>query len=904
MNAHTPIPTSANTPFNRDTILFLIKSALNVKSYRFAKQTASLWLNTFPGDLEAALLLSKTLIVEKKVADAEAIIRKLCEFDPEFLGAQYTLLEILRSKDSVESHFVEASILALDATVDRKSSATEWGNGVRLAREAMRLGQSDQAQEYIYGVISQNIPSPLPALTHLLLSQQCDDEVGTYNLAQLYHSRWSECLTIKLLLADSMLKMGDETGAVNIFHQCAANDIAGQTPRRLWGDSHPYRLLWPDKLEIKLDIPIPAEVAVLLGWNRLGTGDILVASDLTQEEPSPKQYVGMGHGDAGFMTGKEPEPAPEFSQQAQVLKAVKTSSSPSAYNNATSQEPNTRNVKQDTLKPISDAFAKVSKRLNRPEIGRMDGRFPMYVLFSTKRGLIKQYGRQTAEVIIQEMKKLGQVIRKRPGWGAMVYFPDDVEISLGLGLTALDTIDPWQLKLSLHNLDEALAKKGGMIGALLIVGGDDVVPFHRLPNPTDDSDNDVPSDNPYSTLDTNYFIPEWSVGRLPGEAGSDAGLLIEQLHRLVKSHGGAFQALPWWQRLFSILRAVKGAKNLIRKNTPEKAMGYSAAAWRRSSVAVFRPLGKGESVIVSPPEYSGSLRPELFTGSQLGYYNLHGLPDTPEWYGQKDTSDLSENPDYPVALSVKDLMKNGNAPDIVFTEACYGGHIFDKTEGQALSLRFLNIGVKAVVGSTCIAYGSVNTPLIGGDLLGYLFWKYAQEGLTVGEAFVKAKVETVREMTRRQGFLDGEDQKTIISFVLYGDPLMRYQEKAAKKKSFVRMKGKPEIKMVNDRQEEGAEPVFVSKEVLQQVKNAVEPYLPGLDYARVSIGQEQFVDDQGGNEGQTTDLKRKTSKNGGVGGRLVITFSKEVSSSNRVHQHYARATLDKEGKVVKLALSR
>ena len=52
----------------------------------------------------------------------------------------------------------------------------------------------------------------------------------------------------------------------------------------------------------------------------------------------------------------------------------------------------------------------------------------------------------------------------------------------------------------------ALAKHGEMIGALLIVGGPDIIPFHNLPNPVDDLDMEVPSDNPYGTRDENYFI--------------------------------------------------------------------------------------------------------------------------------------------------------------------------------------------------------------------------------------------------------------------------------------------------------------------------------------------------------------------------------------------------------------
>jgi len=50
-----------------------------------------------------------------------------------------------------------------------------------------------------------------------------------------------------------------------------------------------------------------------------------------------------------------------------------------------------------------------------------------------------------------------------------------------------------------------------------------------LPNPTDDSDINVPSDNPYATIDENYFIQQWPVGRLPDERGNDAGYLLEQL---------------------------------------------------------------------------------------------------------------------------------------------------------------------------------------------------------------------------------------------------------------------------------------------------------------------------------------------------------------------------------------
>ena len=90
------------------------------------------------------------------------------------------------------------------------------------------------------------------------------------------------------------------------------------------------------------------------------------------------------------------------------------------------------------------------------------------------------------------------------------------------------------------------------------------------------------------------------------------------------------------------------------------------------------------------------------------------------------------------------------------------------TEKDSLALKFLSLGTLGVVASTCISYGSITTPLIAADLLGQLFWREIKFGRTAGEALMQAKVDLVREMNRRQGYLDGEDQKTLISFILYG----------------------------------------------------------------------------------------------------------------------------------------
>ena len=136
------------------------------------------------------------------------------------------------------------------------------------------------------------------------------------------------------------------------------------------------------------------------------------------------------------------------------------------------------------------------------------------------------------------MSKLGEYIKKNNGWGSIVFYPDDKDCMLKLGLSAIDKVDPWKIKLALTDLDKSLTKKGSMIGAVLIVGGNEIIPFHQLPNPTDDMDNHVLSDNPYGAVDNNYFIPDWQVGRLPGDNQSDAGLLLIQLRNVISSYSG------------------------------------------------------------------------------------------------------------------------------------------------------------------------------------------------------------------------------------------------------------------------------------------------------------------------------------------------------------------------------
>jgi hypothetical protein len=480
-----------------------------------------------------------------------------------------------------------------------------------------------------------------------------------------------------------------------------------------------------------------------------------------------------------------------------------------------------------------------------------------------------------------------------------VYIDDPGSLS-PYGLTPADPGNAWQIKLRLADLDTALRRKGEMIGSLLIIGGDSIIPFHGLPNPTDDDDDVVPSDNPYATTDENYFAPEWPVGRIPVDG--DPTLLTRLLALAAKAHRTAVQPTrpldrlrAWFASSFGRLRVGEA-----------RAFGYSASIWRRSSMAVYRAIGAPRSMVTSPPVEAGALPPAATRSPHLSYFNLHGLEDSPEWFGQRDPVREPKAPEFPVALRPGDVVNGGRAPKVVFTEACYGANTLGKTSNSALSLKFLDSGTSVVAGSTKIAYGSVTPPLIAADQLGRSFWEYLTAGLPAGEALRRAKVDLAAEMVKRQGYLDGEDQKTLISFVLYGDPLYMLSPSRVPLtgKTIARQTTRPsDLKTacaLGPCCEQGGSLDDTSTD---RVRSIVSHYLPGMSDAEARVHSQHCGCSGQGHSCPTSQIGAKQAGYAELG-TTVVTLSKAVSEGERRHARYARLTLDASGKVLKLAVSR
>ena len=901
------IPAKAR-PWSRPFLTTVLQAALTAGETRFILQATLTWLAAYPGDLPVKLIRAKALIAEGQHQQAISILQNICRKDPEFIEAQELLSRTSDRLGIEENETTRGTVVALGGTpnpLNRKSTPPNWSQTLRKIRKALEQGQFKTAEDHIHQVLADDPVTPLAALTHLQLLRAKEEtqKVSVLQLAEHYHQRWPDCLQLILILAEVKMDCGESEQAVASLHRAASQDVSGQVAKRLWGKNHPYLKLWPENLQAFIDIQIPASITAALGWNLL-PGNRRVAMD----NPIVNKEIRPAINAENVKIVKTPVEGNQLQTSSAPVPSFGTD--PANSLGVPSEEP----IQSSSLSPEKEIPISIQDQLEpqkrRTRRNVPDGRFPVYIIFSTLTGLRRKYGDDTAGILDKAMRGLVAAVRKRMDWGSTLIYADDPVSMASFDLKPVPWNDAWKLKLALADLDDALGKRGARIGAILIVGGPEIVPFHNLPNPTDDDDTEVPSDNPYATRDENYFVPEWPVGRLPGGTGQDPGMLLGMLREMTNR----YLTLPekkvgWlkagWRWLVSLFQSDHRGNRM--------SFGFSAEVWRRASISVFHPVGDPRSLMTSPPVKIQGRKQIPIT--KLGYFNLHGLADSAEWFGQRDPADSRnpglisspEAPDYPVAIHPRDVVNSGHSPQLIFSEACYGANILKKTVEEALALKFLASGSQAIVGSTVISYGSIAPPLNAADLLGNAFWKFLRDGHPAGEALRRAKIFLAREMHNRQGYLDGEDQKTLISFVLYGDPLAKFEASSGPLHKYPKSTIVPEptvqVKTICDRADFPGTSEPIPNDVVARVKKVVEQYLPGMQGAKLSLSYEHAGCNCQGHHCPTGQLGAKTRPEYAPE-RRVVTLSKSVRQAHYSHASFARLTLDKEGKVVKLAVSR
>lgn len=504
-------------------------------------------------------------------------------------------------------------------------------------------------------------------------------------------------------------------------------------------------------------------------------------------------------------------------------------------------------------------------------------------LIVTSRGrLLAHYGEYLPE-IEERLAQLAETIRSSSAVEAAVVYVDDAKSLLPWGVSPVDPGDAGQVHVLIEALEERLSHQGLRADYLLLVGGDEIMPFFRMPNLTEDQDEIVLSDMPYAARGANYLLAERAVGRIPVPAG-DPRFLIESLERTAQAH-----------------RATQKKWGTFRNFLPGKrSLGISAQIWEEAARAVFAPIGGGKALQISPPATDQEFLEQHTRLPHFAYFNLHGVRGGPYWYGHQSASG---GPDdellFPIALTPHNLAWLEVPAGVVFSEACYGAEVNGRSPQDSIALGFLGAGARAFVGSTAMAYGSLSTPLSGADLLARFFWLGLLEGHPVGEALRRAKLGLVEEMGQRQGYLDAEDQKTLLSFVLYGDPSLPGPAPSRAMRKRAHTVACPSVVCGRSN---GNTPPLPREEILEQVKAYIAGLVPkpvdGLNVAALKLCR--------GDCGcASCPLRRSAAPAGPPEARWVFTASlrEPLPVSGELPQ-VVRVTTDPGGSILKVAFSK
>jgi hypothetical protein len=290
---------------------------------------------------------------------------------------------------------------------------------------------------------------------------------------------------------------------------------------------------------------------------------------------------------------------------------------------------------------------------------------------------------------------------------------------------------------------------------LVLFGSHEVVPQFIVDNPSHDSNGDddetVPTDNPYASSRPfhrakrdSYLVPDRVVGRIPDLPGSgDPAWLVNYLTTATETTGRAASAY-------------------------REAYAVCCDEWKGAGAACVRYLGEPASpLLISPPEDDASATSHL--AAPLHMIKCHGGALDPQFYGQKGDA-------YPVALC-SETLKSGLKPGtLVAAMCCYGAQVYSPDDPAAIvrgewpiASTYLRGGAPGFAGATMIAWVGVDQMMCA-DWIAAGYLKGVMGGASIGRAFLESKQDYLRWISQ-QGQVPGlADEKTLIEFVLLGDP--------------------------------------------------------------------------------------------------------------------------------------
>ena len=334
--------------------------------------------------------------------------------------------------------------------------------------------------------------------------------------------------------------------------------------------------------------------------------------------------------------------------------------------------------------------------------------------------------------------------------------------------------DYMDILMDVHNGEQAAGDEISQY--LFIIGGSDIIPMpcihHYIPNDSNDDsiDTDMLYAYPYGkemitllenqaafTYDQLFF-----VGRLP--LGEDASLedLCGYLERNIDYSNGfpmneAYgQCDPHWKKVSSYV-----ANDLLNGN------------YFRDLSRYLSPDHYYNRLLLSPMVVEGNLQQVFHTNASLYYFNLHGG----EGLESRGYAGVMLNKEEYGALPAiePEHMMTCEEPNIVISEACYGGRFIGLDQHHSMILASLFTNTLAFVGSSRVAWGAVDdasSPQSGvsvsyADIIAGYFISAILQGYTVAEALFIARSAVL------QGTVPGDPHAalTVVEFNLFGDPM-------------------------------------------------------------------------------------------------------------------------------------
>jgi hypothetical protein len=286
---------------------------------------------------------------------------------------------------------------------------------------------------------------------------------------------------------------------------------------------------------------------------------------------------------------------------------------------------------------------------------------------------------------------------------------------------------------------------------VMLLGSQDVIPHQDLTNPlfgsadsAFDPDANVASDlpyaceNPYSVAISDFDQITRVVGRLPDvTGGTDPAYLAGVLGTAAKA----------------VTRPI---------NQYTSYLGVSTQNWVNSTQLSLQRIFRSDSSVQISPLGGPDWTDQQFA-SLVHFFNCHGNPNDPDFYGQLGSSE---------PVSHRAALLAGKLADgtVGAMECCYGAQLFDPGGGQApMANAYLSSGAYGYLGSTTVSYGDQFATSCA-DTLTSLFLTDVLNGASLGRALLQARQAFIQS---NGPSLEAHMAKTLAQFILLGDPSLQ-----------------------------------------------------------------------------------------------------------------------------------